>query len=90
MKYKYVRVPLAPGELVEIDIKYVPSRIRGKRYYQYTAIDCASRWRYLRIYDDMGNGSSVDFLREVIEVAKFRIRAIKTMVHVSQIGILDI
>ncbi len=78
LKYKYVRIPLAPGELVEIDIKYVPSRIKGKRYYQYTAIDCASRWRYLRIYDDMGNGSSINFLREVIKVSKFRIRAIKT------------
>ncbi|MCF7820103.1 MAG: DDE-type integrase/transposase/recombinase [Candidatus Pacebacteria bacterium] len=78
LKYRYVKILLTPGELVEIDIKYVPSKIKGKRYYQYTAIDCASRWRYLKIYDDMGNGSSIKFLKEVIKVAKFRIRAIKT------------
>ena len=78
LKMKYIKVPLLPGELVEIDIKYVPERIGRKRYYQFTAIDCASRWRYLSIYDDMGNGSAIAFLKELIEVADFRIRAIKT------------
>ncbi len=33
LKYKYVKVPLAPGELVEIDIKYVPKKLGNKRYY---------------------------------------------------------
>ena len=78
LKYKYIKVPLSPGELVEIDIKYVPEKIDRKRYYQFTAIDCASRWRYLKIYDDIGNGSAIAFLKEVIKVANFRIRAIKT------------
>jgi transposase len=78
LKYKYIKVPLAPGDLVEIDIKYVPERIGKKRYYQFTAIDCASRWRYLKIYDDMGNGSAIKFLYRVIEKTNFRIRAIKT------------
>lgn len=78
LKYKYIKIPLTPGELVEIDIKYVPKKIGQKRYYQYTAIDCASRWRYLKIYDNMSNSSSINFFREVIRVAKFRIRAIKT------------
>ncbi len=78
IKLNYVKLPLLPGELVEIDIKYVPSKIGGKRYYQYTAIDCASRWRYLKVYDSMGNSESVNFLIELLEVASFRIRAIKT------------
>ena len=43
LQYKYIKPTLVPGELIEIDIKYVPGRIRGKRYYQYTAIDSASR-----------------------------------------------
>jgi len=67
-----------PGELVEIDIKYVPDPIRGFKYYQYTAIDCASRWRYLKIYPNPDNWSSISFLRELIEAAPFRIGAIKT------------
>jgi len=43
IKYNYVRIPLKRGELVEIDVKYVPDRIKGRRYYQFTAIDCATR-----------------------------------------------
>jgi transposase InsO family protein len=78
LKYKYVKIPLLPGELVEIDIKYVPDLIENKRYYQFTAIDCSSRWRYIQIYDDYSNFHSVKFLEELIRVAPFRIRAIKT------------
>lgn len=78
LKYKYIKVPLSPGELVEIDIKYVPKKVKNKRYYQFTAIDCATRWRYLEIYDDMGNGNAIRFLNQVIKKATFKIRAIKT------------
>lgn len=78
LKYKYIKVPLGKGELVEIDIKYAPDFVENKQYYQYTAIDCASRWRYLKIYDSFNNGDSMRFLRELIAVAPFRIRAVKT------------
>lgn len=78
LKYKYIKVPLSPGELVEIDVKYVPEKIANMRYYQFTAIDCASRWRYLKIYESFNNSDSIDFLQELIKIAPFRIRAIKT------------
>jgi transposase InsO family protein len=78
LKYKYIKVPLSPGELVEIDVKYVPKKIDRMRYYQFTAIDCATRWRYLEIYDEQTNTNSVHFLNNVIRIAPFRIRAIKT------------
>jgi transposase InsO family protein len=78
LQYKYIKPSMAPGDLVEIDIKYVPSLIRGKRYYQYTAIDCATRWRYLEIYENGDNESSLKFLSKLIDIATFRIRAIKT------------
>ena len=78
LKYKYVKLPLAPGELVEVDIKYVPDRIEQKRYYQFTAIDCASRWRYLAIYDDLGNYQAIKFVERLLETVPFRVRAIKT------------
>jgi len=78
IKYKYVRIPLKPGELVEIDIKYVPKKIENKRYYQYTAIDCASRWRFMKIYESPSNSSSIKFLKELIKISPFKIKAIKT------------
>lgn len=78
LRYKYIKVPLLPGELVEIDVKFVPETVENKRYYQFTAIDCASRWRYLEIFDDYSNTSSLLFLRQVLKKAPFRVRAIKT------------
>jgi len=78
IKYKYVKVPLAKGELVEVDIKYVPKKLKDRRFYQFTAIDCSSRWRYLKIYEDMSSFSAIKFLEKLIEVAPFRIKAIKT------------
>ncbi len=78
LRYKYIKVLLRAGELVEIDIKYVPDLVENKQYYQFTAIDCASRWRYLKIYDNFNNGDSMKFLKDVLAVAPFRVRAIKT------------
>lgn len=78
IQYKYIRMPLKKGELVEIDIKWVPDRIKGQRYFQFTAIDCRTRWRYLQVYDDESSFSALRFLRELIKVADFKIKAVKT------------
>lgn len=83
IKYTYVRAKRKPGELIEIDVKHVPGRISGRKYYQYTAIDTASRWRYLRIYDEETTTHSVAFLQEVIKRFPYRIEAIKTDNHAT-------
>ena len=77
-KYKYIKAERTPGELVEIDVKYVPGHIAGERYFQYTAIDTASRWRHLAVYDEQTSYHSVLFLEEVIEKFEYKIQAIKT------------
>ena len=78
IKYKYIRAERQPGELLEIDVKYVPGRIAGKRYFQYTAIDTASRWRYLSVYDEQTSFHSIVFLKDVMDRFKYKIQAIKT------------
>jgi len=78
IKYKYIKAERLPGELIEIDVKYVPSPIRNKKYYQYTAIDTASRWRYLKIYDEQSSFNSICFLKEVMNRFKCKIQSIKT------------
>ena len=77
-KTKYVKIPLSPGDLVEIDVKYVPETIEDKAYFQYTAIDCASRWRFLRAYEEQTTTNSILFLRSLLEAFPHRIRAVKT------------
>lgn len=83
VKYKYIKAEMAAGECVEIDVKYVPGMIAGHQYFQYTAVDRASRWRYLEIYDEQINLHSVLFLQEVIQRAPFAIRSIKTDNHAT-------
>ncbi len=81
IRYKYIKIERLPGELIEIDVKYVPGRLKNKRYYQYTAIDTASRWRYLKIYEEQITFHSVLFLQEVIKRFPYTIQAIKTDNH---------
>jgi len=78
VKYKYLRAERKPGELVEIDVKYVPGKVANRRYYQYTAVDTSSRWRYLAVYDEQSSYHSILFLKKVLAVFPHRIHAIKT------------
>lgn len=78
IKYKYIKAERKPGELIEIDVKYVPGRLKGRRYYQYTAIDTASKWRHLEVYDDQTNFHSIIFLQKIIQIFPHKIQAIKT------------
>ena len=78
IKYKYIRAKRLPGELLEIDVKYVPGKIKDRKYHQYTAIDVSSRWRYLRVFEGQSNYHSVVFLKDVISRFKYRIESVKT------------
>jgi transposase InsO family protein len=78
VKYKYLRAERKPGELIEIDVKYVPGTVAGKRYYQYTAIDTATRWRYLRIFEEQTTFHSIEFLKDVVQRFSYPITGVKT------------
>lgn len=78
IKYKYIKAERKAGELVEIDVKFVPGRLAGRRYYQYTAIDTASKWRHLEVYDEQTNFHSILFLQKILEIFPHKIQAIKT------------
>lgn len=83
IKYKYIKAERKPGELIEIDVKYVPRSVVNKHYFQYTAIDTASRWRYLAIYDEQTTYHSIRFFEEVIKRFPYPIQAIKTDNHAT-------
>jgi len=83
IQYKYVKAIFHPGEMLEIDIKYVPKILNNKRYYQFTAIDCASRWRYLKVYDEYSKHNVIDFVKKVIKLFPHQIKVIKTDNHAT-------
>jgi len=62
-----------PGYL-HIDIKYLPQMPdEDSRRYLFVAIDRATRWVFLAVYDNMTEASSVDFLKRVAEAAPMKI-----------------
>jgi transposase InsO family protein len=81
IKYKHIKIERLPGELIEIDVKHVPGPIADHKYYQYTAIDTASRWRHLEIFDEESTNHSVAFLKIVLKQFPHPIKAIKTDNH---------
>lgn len=81
VKYKYLRTVRKPGELVEIDVKHVPGEIANKQYFQYTAIDTASRWRHLAVYPEEATFHSVEFLKDMMTRFPYKITSIKTDNH---------
>ncbi len=78
IKYRYIRAERKPGELLEIDVKHVPGKIAGKRYFQYTAIDTAGRWRHLEVFDEETSHHAIKFLEIVLSRFPYPITGIKT------------
>ncbi len=64
------------GSLVQIDTKYL--YILTSRFFIFVAIDCKSRFAYIRAYKSISSASAADFLTRVIEYFPFPIEAINT------------
>ena len=84
---KYIPKPyekmLYPGQRVQIDVKVVPSACivgdaHGEKFYQYTAIDEYSRFRYLEAFKEQSSYSSAVFVEHLIKKFPFRIECIQT------------
>jgi transposase InsO family protein len=81
VKYKYLKAERQPGELLEMDVKYVPGAIQGLKYYQYTVIDTATRWRHLEVFDEQSTHHAIRMMEIVRERFPYPIRALKTDNH---------
>ena len=84
---KYIPKPYEqmnyPGQRVQIDVKFVPSsclvnEAKGKRFYQYTAIDEYSRWRYVEAFEEHSTYSSTVFLRHFLERFPMPVECVQT------------
>lgn len=65
VKSKLFNKAKCPGELVQIDTKFLP-----KKKYQYTAIDVVSKWRYLKAYSKLTQENTIDFVERLLIEAK--------------------
>lgn len=70
------RVIREPGRSVQVDVKHL--RLRGRRLYQFTAIDEATRYRVLQVYDHNNVRSATDFVEQLRTRLPVAIERIKT------------
>ena len=87
---KYIPKPyeqmIYPGQRVQIDVKFVPAAClvgaaAGKKFYQYTAIDEFSRYRYLEAFEENSTYSSTQFLIHMLNHFKklgFSVECVQT------------
>ena len=84
---KYIPKPYEqmsyPGQRVQIDVKFVPEACivgdaKGKKFYQYTAIDEYSRFRYLEAFDEHSSYTATVFLEHLIKKFPFMIECVQT------------
>ena len=84
---KYVAKPYEqmdhPGQRIQIDVKFVPSvclvnEAKGKKFYQYTAIDEYSRWRFVEAFEEHSSYSSAQFLEHLIKAFPCPIECVQT------------
>ena len=84
---KYIPKPYEqmsyPGQRVQIDVKFVPAcclvnEAKGKCFYQYTAIDEYSRWRYVEAFEEHSTYSSTVFLRHFLERFPMPVECVQT------------
>ena len=68
-----------PGHTVQIDTKHLDTKPGYPyRFYQYTAIDCFTRMRVLRVYDELTAYNMTRFLKEVVKQLPFRVQTVRT------------
>jgi transposase len=86
---KYVAKPYEqmtyPGQRVQIDVKVVPSvcivgeaKAEKKKFYQYTAIDEYSRYRYIEAFEEHNTYTSTLFLEHMLKFFKFKVECVQT------------
>lgn len=84
---KYIPKPYEqmsyPGQRVQVDVKFVPAsclvgEAKGERFYQYTAIDEFSRFRYLEAFTEHSTYTSAIFLEHMLRAFKFKVECVQT------------
>ena len=77
-RYTYLPRVWLPGDMIEIAVKHVPQRIKNRKYYQYTAVDRGSRWRFLAVFEEESSWNSVRFLDRFRTIFPVPVLGVKT------------
>ena len=77
-RYRRVFVVPRPGDLVQLDVKWVPYLVEGRQLYQYTAIDCCTRLRVVQLHEDLSLAAAKAFVQYVLSTFPFPVTCVQT------------
>lgn len=77
-RYRRTFLVPTPGDLVQVDVKFVSYLIEGRRLYQYTAIDCCTRLRIIQLSEEMTIHTSKAFIQYALASFPFPVRIVQT------------
>ncbi len=85
---KYIPKPYEqmdhPGQRIWIDVKFVPSaclvnsRVIGKQFFRYTALNEYSRWRFVEAFEEHNTYSSAMFPEHLLKAFPFPVECVRT------------
>ena len=73
-----------PGQCIQVDVKFAPSvylknsKVIGKQFFQYTAIDEYSKWRFGEAFEEHITYSSAMFIEHLVKAFPLPIKCIQT------------
>lgn len=77
-RYRRVFVVPRPGDLVQLDVKWVPYLVEGRQLFQFTAIDCRTRLRLVSLAEEMTLSTAKAFAQYVLSAFPFPVRCVQT------------
>jgi transposase InsO family protein len=77
-RYRRTFVVPRPGDLVQLDVKWVPYLVEGRQLYQFTAIDCCTRLRLVSLAEEMTISTAKAFAQYVLSTFPFPVRMVQT------------
>jgi len=69
---------LVPGQRVQVDVKYVPFFVDGRRVYNYVAVDECTRLRFIWPSTELNPHQTLVFLEGLVKSFPFKIQCIQT------------
>lgn len=77
-RYRRTFVVPRPGDLLQLDVKWVPYLVEGHQLYPYTAIDCCTRLRLVAFRDELSLAAAKAFAQFVLSTFPFPVRCVQT------------
>ncbi len=77
-RYRRTFLVPRPGDLLQVDVKYLPYLVEGRRFFQYTPIDCHTRLRVVQLHEELAIHVAKAFIQYALSTFPFPVKMVQT------------